>query len=195
MLYLLRHGETIWNVAGRYQGHLDSPLTSRGRDQAALMGRLLARLTGSSPTPLSAYVSPLGRAQETVGIVAQYANLNRVDEPRLMEVGMGAWDGMSRYEISVEYPGALDGADKFDWYFRSPDGESFDALVSRISAWLKEIRTPAAAITHGVTGRIVRGLYLGLSKREMLALPTPQDGLYELAAGEARFIAAAEVEV
>jgi probable phosphoglycerate mutase len=193
MLYLLRHGETIWNAEGRYQGQKDSPLTPRGRDQAASLGRILSGLTRFSGTPLRAYVSPLGRAQETADIVGRHVSLDRVDEPRLMEVSMGTWDGMTHYEISMECPEALVGTDRYDWYFRSPDGESLDTFMTRVSAWLKEARAPAAVISHGVTGRILRGVYLGLSRREMLELPTPQDGLYQLNAGSVRFITEADV--
>ena len=49
-----------------------------------------------------------------------------------MEVTIGSWDGMTRYEIDVEYPGALAGSDAFDWYFRSPDGETFDGACERV---------------------------------------------------------------
>ncbi|MBJ6126385.1 histidine phosphatase family protein [Microvirga sp. BT325] len=193
MLYLLRHGETTWNAAGRYQGHQDSPLTPRGRDQAASLGRILSRLHRFSKDPLLAYVSPLGRAQESADIIGRHVSLNRLDEPRVMEVSMGSWDGMTHYEVSMEYPEALAESSRYDWYFRSPDGESLDAFVTRISSWLKDARTPAVVISHGVTGRIIRGLYLGLSRSEMLELPTPQDGLYALDSGSVRFIAEADV--
>ena len=43
-IYLFRHGETQWNVVGKMQGRLDSPLTERGREQALAHGRLLAQL-------------------------------------------------------------------------------------------------------------------------------------------------------
>jgi hypothetical protein len=45
VIYLLRHGETVWNAAGRYQGRRDSPLTARGCEQAATLGRILAVAT------------------------------------------------------------------------------------------------------------------------------------------------------
>jgi probable phosphoglycerate mutase len=192
-IYLLRHGETAWNVAGRYQGRKDSVLTRRGREQAAALGRILATTVDSVDLPLRAYVSPLGRAQETATIVRRHVTLDCIDEPRLSEVTIGSWDGMSRFEIVTEYPGALDGSDAFDWFFRSPDGESFEAVLRRVSDWLSEIRAPAAAITHGLTGRIVRGLYLGMSRCEMLELPVPQEGLYELHAGRVRLIREASV--
>src|SRR5260370_23508272 len=166
--YLLRRGETAGNVAGRYQGRKDSVLTRRGQEQAAALGSILATMANSLGLPLRAYVSPLGRAQETAAIVRRHVPIDYIDEPRLSEVTIGSWDGMSRFEIVTEYPGALDGSDAFDCFFRSPDGESFEAVLRRASDWLSEARTPAAAITHGLTGRIVRGVYLGMSRREML---------------------------
>jgi len=61
---LLRHGETEWNVAGRLQGSLDSPLTPLGREQARRLGAVLARRLGGDRVPRM-QTSPLGRAQET----------------------------------------------------------------------------------------------------------------------------------
>jgi broad specificity phosphatase PhoE len=187
MLYLVRHGETVWNAAGRYQGHRDSPLTNLGREQAALFGCLLA---GQFPnhSSLRAYVSPLGRTRETAAIIDRSIRLERIDEPRLLEVTIGSWDGLSNYEIDAEFPGALAGATAFDWFFHSPDGESFDSAFQRVSHWLKDIVTPAVAISHGLTGRLVRGAYLGLSKQQMLELPVPQDGIFKLTKGTIDFI-------
>jgi broad specificity phosphatase PhoE len=187
-LYLIRHGETVWNVAGRYQGQRDSPLTARGREQAAMLGQLLARAVGTRASPLPTYVSPLGRARATADIIARFVDLGRTDEPRLAEVSIGSWEGMTLYEIDLEFPGALSGADAFDWHFRSPDGESFESLRERVAHWLAEMRAPAVAITHSLTGRVVPGVYLGLTKRQMLELPVPQDGFYELADNEVRLV-------
>jgi broad specificity phosphatase PhoE len=161
VIYLLRHGETVWNTAGRYQGHKDSPLTARGREQAASLGRTLAEVFRNLAGPIRTYVSPLGRAQGTADIVARHVTLGRITEPRLKEVSIGSWDGMSHYEISMEYPDALSGA-------------------GRVSAWLTEATTPSVVISHGLTGRIIRGVYLGLSRREMLELPLPEDGFFVL---------------
>ena len=105
-----------------------------------------------------------------------------------MEVTVGAWDGMTHFEIDMEYPGALAGADAFDWFFRSPDGETFDDVCLRVTEWLSGISGPTIAISHGLTGRIIRGVYLGLTRREMLELPVPQDGFYRLDGGDAEFV-------
>ena len=187
-LYVIRHGETIWNAAGRVQGRKDSPLTERGRGQAQAVGQRLASTLGARALPLRAYVSPLGRARATADIIARFVHLDPVDEPRLSEVGMGSWDGMTKSDIEAQNPGALSGADAFDWFFRSPDGETFEAVRERVSSWLAELRTPAVAITHRISARIAMGVFLGLTKSQMLELPVPQDGFYELADGKARFI-------
>ena len=63
-IFLLRHGETAWNAEHRLQGHKDSPLTSRGREQARIVGRILSKYFGRRhQTPMA--VSPLGRARAT----------------------------------------------------------------------------------------------------------------------------------
>jgi probable phosphoglycerate mutase len=188
MLYLVRHGETEWNVAGRYQGAMDSPLTARGRDQARALGRLLRRLEGDAP--FTAAVSPLGRAQETAQLISEQVPLAIATEPRLTEVSIGAWDGMTDFEIEAEYPGALDGATNRDWYFRAPGGEPLDSVIARARDWLNDPGRPTIGVTHGVASRIIRGVYLGLSTREMLALPVPQNGVFQLQYAEARFVAA-----
>jgi len=188
MIYLLRHGETVWNTADRFQGHKDSPLTKRGIEQADQMGKLLSREITGRERQFKGYVSPLGRAKETAARIAKIAPLTFAEEPRLMEVSVGTWNGMTLYEIGVEYPDALNGSDAFDWYFRSPNGESFDQACKRVSSWLSEVSTPTVAISHGLTSRLLRGVYLGLSKREMLKLPVPQSGFYRLNGGSSEFV-------
>jgi probable phosphoglycerate mutase len=187
-IYLLRHGETAWNVEGRYQGQKDSRLTDRGRSQVASLGRLLASELGPQREPLVSYVSPLGRTQESAEIVARYVALERIDEPRLAEVSLGSWDGLSDEEIEMAFPRARAGTDAFDWYFRSPDGETFDAACDRVTSWLADVRRPVLAISHGLIGRLVRGVFLGLERRVMLELPVPQNALYELVGGSTRSI-------
>lgn len=189
-MFLLRHGETEWNAARRFQGQLDSPLTRRGRDQAAEVGRTLAAsLAGRSILPL--HVSPLGRARETAAIVAcQLSGLHPCQvEPRLQEVTTGTWDGLTHADIEAGWPGALDGATEFDWYFRSPDGEGYATAIGRVRSWLDGLDGPVIAVSHGLLGRLVRGVWLGLSRDEALALPVPQDVVWHLSASGVRPLA------
>ena len=183
VIYLLRHGDTVWNTLGRFQGQKDSPLTRRGIEQADFVAALLHAEIEGDAQAFEMQVSPLGRTCETADRVQRVLPLARREDARLMEVSVGSWDGLTMFEIDMEFPGKLDGSDAFDWYFRSPDGESFDAACARAKSWLEDIRRPTVAISHGLFGRLVRGVYAGLSRREMLELPVPQDGFYRLCDG------------
>lgn len=183
VIYLLRHGETVWNTLGRFQGQKDSPLTRCGIEQADFVAALLHAEIEGDAQAFEMQVSPLGRTCETADRVQRVLPLARREDARLMEVSVGSWDGLTMFEIDNEFPGKLDGSDAFDWYFRSPDGESFDAACARAKNWLADIKGPTVAISHGLFGRLVRGVYAGLSRREMLELPVPQDGFYRLCDG------------
>jgi len=187
-IYLLRHGETVWNSLGRFQGQQDSPLTSRGIEQADQVAHLLRDALHNDDQLFQMQISPLGRVRQTADRVQAKVPLRYIEDDRLVEVTTGSWDGMTRFEIDNEFPGHLDGSNAFDWYFRAPDGESFDDVCKRATSWISDIRHPTIAISHGLFGRILRGVLLGLSKREMLELPVPQDGFYRLADGRCELV-------
>jgi broad specificity phosphatase PhoE len=86
-------------------------------------------------------------------------------EPRLQEVSTGAWDGLTQEDIEAGWTGALDGASHYDWYFRSPDGETFEAAFRRVREWVDELEGSVVAVSHGLLGRLVRGAWLGLPAR------------------------------
>ena len=193
MIYLIRHGRTEFNAEGRYQGHCDSPLTPLGREQAAANGALLKTLIGD-PKDWVFESSPLGRAMDTAGIIAKAAGLGAPSpEPRLREISMGGWDGLTEEEISHLDPEAARGATRYDIFFRAPDGEGLAALTARLKSWLDEAiadRRPRIAVSHGVSGRVLRGLYAGLDREVMLKLPSPQDVVFRLDDGRIEEIAA-----
>lgn len=109
-IYLVRHGETEWNRDARIQGRRDSPLTALGRDQARRIGQLLADL-GLAGLPVSA--SPLGRVQTTLAIIGEHLALGPVTlDPRLAEVALGCWEGLTAAEIRAAYPALVADAPK-----------------------------------------------------------------------------------
>lgn len=129
-IYLFRHGETVWNAERRAQGHLDSPLTAAGREQARAMGRALARelrLAGHGPSSVIVRASPLGRVRETLTIAASAAGLTHDEkclDHRLREMSWGDWDGLNGAEIEARWPGALAARRLDHWHYRPPNGES-----------------------------------------------------------------------
>jgi probable phosphoglycerate mutase len=174
----------VFNVEGRYQGAHDSPLTAFGREQAQRVGHLIGRLTqGEADRRL--WSSPLGRARHTAEIIrdaAQIAAPMRIDS-RLAEVSLGAWDGLTDEEIEAASPGACDGASRFDWFFRSPDGEGYERAEARLASWLKEVESLGGchiAVSHGLSGRILRGCYVSSPKADALRLEVPQDAVFRL---------------
>jgi probable phosphoglycerate mutase len=187
-IYLLRHGETAWNAERRFQGRLDSPLTELGVAQAERCGRKLAAVIGRVDAMVS---SPLGRARQTAEIVHGFGDYPAIRwDDRLAEVSIGCWEGLVDVDIDAGWPGSRDGATRYDWYFRSPDGEPHDAALARARDWLGEQRGTVVAVSHGLLGRILRGAYLGLAEAEALALPVPQDVIWRLADGRIEAIAA-----
>jgi broad specificity phosphatase PhoE len=148
-------------------------LTAKGRAQATAAGRLLKSLVGDA-VPLSTAVSPLGRAQETARLVSCELPLMGIFEPRIAEVSIGAWDGLTDFEIEAEYPGALAGATAFDWFFRSPDGETLDCVIDRVSEWLGDNTTTSArCLPWPHRANYPRRLYRTVPRRDaFLAGPT-----------------------
>jgi broad specificity phosphatase PhoE len=197
MIYLVRHGRTEFNAEGRFQGHLDSPLTPLGTQQAARYGELLKGLIGD-PAHWSLVASPLGRAVHTAEIIAGALGLG-LDfprDPRLAEIGMGLWDGLTIEDIAVVSPDVLSRTTRYDFFFHAPDGERYDAFAGRLGDWLSEAVAddrPRIAVSHGVAGRVLRGLYARLEPEAAMKLDSPQDAIFRLAEGRIERIDCAPV--
>jgi broad specificity phosphatase PhoE len=95
------------------------------------------------------------RGQIAADGLGRAANL-RFDE-RLREISIGAWDGLDRDGIAALAPRIFDGEGRHEWYFRTPDGETYDDFAARIAAWLAEQDgRPVIAVTHGIVTRVMR---------------------------------------
>ncbi|GIL38847.1 histidine phosphatase family protein [Roseiterribacter gracilis] len=180
MIWLLRHGETEWNRDGRLQGRFDSPLTQRGVQQAQAMSDLLLRDLGMSPE-IRLVASPRAGAIATAMIVARTLNLDLETDQRLVEITMGAWDGMTRDEIAAAHP-EIDRS-QADWHLGAPDCEKLSEVRARIASFLGEIDGPTIVVAHGLSGKILRGVYLGLDDAAALRLYERQDAVFLLDQG------------
>lgn len=183
-IYLLRHGETEFNTEGRYQGELDSPLTANGIEQVEHNARLL-KMFIDKPGEWELFSSPLGRAQQSTEIMCQVIGFDKgnvITDDRLKEVSVGKWAGLTIKEIEKSWPELMKNVNGYNWYFQSPDGESYDSVVKRVSEWLDSIRHKEKVIvmSHGLTGRIIRGVYLGLPKEQSLVLEVAHNTFFRL---------------
>jgi probable phosphoglycerate mutase len=195
-IYLFRHGETVWNAEKRAQGHLDSPLTVSGREQARLMGRRLAEqlsLKGYRSADVAVRASPLGRVRETLAIAAAEARLLHDEDcldPRLREMSWGDWDGLNGVEIEARWPGEMAARRLDHWHYAPPGGESYVMVSARARPALEAIvglahARPVAVFAHGGIGRVLRGLFLSARQADILKMDQPQDAFYCLHDGAA----------
>jgi probable phosphoglycerate mutase len=186
MIYLVRHGQTEFNSVGRLQGHVDSPLTPLGVDQAKRVGALLKSLIGE-PAGWVIEASSLGRATHTARIIAKVLGAGEITpDDRLREVSMGSWDGLTVKEIAAIAPQVVAAAPRSSLFFHSPDGESYAAITARLSAWLQAAVAdggPRIVVSHGVSGRVLRALYAGVDWEQAVLMAAPQDAIFRLAEG------------
>lgn len=167
-LYITRHGETEWNLEGRLQGRLDSPLTELGVNQARALGLKLRdegiELIISSPSK---------RAVKTAEIINEYLNLSIKTDSGLLEMDLGSWQGLNSEEIKET------SIENFDFFWNDPSrfnsdmtsGESFEDIISRVSNSLENIilnyknkYNKILIIGHGL---VLKSIYLYIEKKPL----------------------------
>lgn len=155
-VWLIRHAPAAGNIGGTFMGQLDGEPDPGGLARAAaLAGTVDADVV---------LTSPLRRAALTAA--ALFPGHARVEDPRLMERHLGAWQGRVKTEVAAEQPEAFTATGTLDLRVTPPGGESFGALQARVGAVLAEIAahpdgTTVALVAHnGVlrTARVLLGL-------------------------------------
>lgn len=145
---LIRHGETLANLEGRWQGRGDAPLSPEGEAQAAALGRAYG-LGAPAPAFDAVYCSDQRRAVRT----ARALDPAPEADAEWRELDVGHFEGLTAAEVQARYPGEL-GQYADDPTHPVGGGESWRALQARTSAALATLRTrhPAgrvAVVTHG----------------------------------------------
>ena len=183
-IYVLRHGETEWNLAERLQGHLDSPLTARGLAQARAQGEILARVLPAGGVDVMSSPSP--RALRTAEIAMPDRTITQ--DARLMEIDLGDWSGRGLSDIRDAHPDIAATRDPHLWKFDAPGGERLPDMVARCRAVLDALRRPSVLVTHGVTSRLLRCLSLGLPPEALADLPGGQGVVHVVQDGRAHVL-------
>ena len=150
-VYLARHGQTAYNLEGRFQGQLPVPLDATGREQAAALAERAAEHDFQV-----LWCSPLLRARETADIVGARIGLEPREDARLMETDAGDWTNRSFAEVRAEAQEPFDAFASADPGFAFPGGESFEEQDERVNEALREIEAgelPALVVCHGMVIR------------------------------------------
>lgn len=184
LVYIVRHGQTAWNVEYRLQGQADIPLDEEGRRQASANGRHLAELV-SDPAAFDFVASPMLRTRTTMELARAAMGLDpkayRTD-PRLMEMNFGDWQGFTMAELEAREPGSTKGRGPDKWDFVPPgkDAESYQMLLERVRPFFEALRRPTVCVTHGGVIRALFRMVENLPKPEAARVDTPQDRILRL---------------
>ena len=135
-LYIIRHGETAWNVEGRLQGQTDTELNENG----VRLAKVTAEGLKNIPFDLG-ISSPLRRAKHTAELVLAGRNVPLTTDDRLMELSFGSWEGLGCRANNFEIP-----SEHFDDFYRDPfhfcpagDGETIQEVCDRAEAFYHEL--------------------------------------------------------
>jgi probable phosphoglycerate mutase len=150
-VYLARHGETTWNLAGRYQGRLESDLTPLGTAQAAALA--VAMEAAGIRRVVS---SPLLRCVETARPAAERAQVPIETDERLLEIAHGTWEGRLRDEIAANDPERYRAWREDPAHVRFESGETIVQVLERWRDFAASFRpaAPALVVTHDAVVRV-----------------------------------------
>jgi probable phosphoglycerate mutase len=175
-IVLVRHGETEYNLEGRWQGSgSDVPLNATGRAQAARVAEDLAARFGSRVTTI--YSSDLARALETAEILSAALHVPVVEDPALRELSHGVWEGRTQAEVEARWPS------EYAAYLADPfrvgrgGGDSYADLERRVWPALERLAARhrserIVAVSHGGPIRLALSRILGrpLADRDALGV-------------------------
>lgn len=194
---LVRHGQTEWNLARKFQGQKDSALTSKGEIQVHAVAHTLAPLLNDHED-WKIFVNPLGRAQQTLGIIRQYCGLaadSIVPIDQLMECNYGDWAGLTSDQVRESFHSDWCAREADKWNYRIPGGESYSDLHARIYGWMSSFDYSTAnviVVAHEMVNRTIRGILLSLDPKSTLQFRQPNDAILLVQAGKDCLIKAAQ---
>ena len=168
-LLLVRHGQTDWNLEGRYQGRSDVALNEAGRKQAEWVAEDLAGRWIDA-----VYSSSLRRSLHTARAIAHPHGLEPRVDPRLDEINQGDWEGVVVSEIAERYPELFLQWGRDPRAVRPPGGESIREVHDRVIDAVQEIALrhsggTVCVVTHKTAIVVIRSHFRGLDLREEMS--------------------------
>ena len=156
-LFIVRHGETVWNAEGRFQGQIDTDLNEKGLSQAE---GVAAYLKGHPFTSIVS--SPLSRAHVTAQKIAAACNIASVRVvPQFTEINHGEWEGCLADDIRAQWPDMLDTwhAEPHTVTMPGKGGENlqqiYDRVVPALSALENELSGDVCLVAHDAVIKVM----------------------------------------
>lgn len=154
-IYIVRHGQTEWNLLGKTQGHGNSDLTPKGMEQAELLADSMTKY------PIDyIYSSDLGRAYQTAEIIGNKLSIEVEKTEALREMNFGTWEGRIIKDIIEEDPELYKMWRNEPHLAKIPQGETLSQIKERTDAFIKEINEKydgkhIVLVTHSLCARIM----------------------------------------
>ena len=154
-IYIVRHGQTEWNLLGKTQGHGNSDLTPKGIEQAELLADSMTKYLIDY-----IYSSDLGRAYQTAEIIGNKLNIEVEKTEALREMNFGTWEGRIIKDIIEEDPALYKMWRNEPHLAKIPQGETLSQIKERTDAFIKEINEKydgkhIVLVTHSLCARIM----------------------------------------
>jgi alpha-ribazole phosphatase len=155
-IILIRHGETDWNIEGRYQGQSDVPLNQNGIQQAKEMANRIRHYQFNAIIS-----SDLSRAKQTAEILSETCESPLQIDPRLREINQGEWEGMLYADIRSRYSKAFEERLHNPLDVAPPGGETVGQVRDRVLEAIQEI---VEQFPDGIVAIVSHGLSLAIIK-------------------------------
>jgi broad specificity phosphatase PhoE len=161
-VYLVRHGQTAWNVGEIFRGRADIPLDETGKQEAHLAGEAL-----KDDTLHAVYSSPLSRSMETAENIAKFHNITVTPLDAIIDISYGEWEGLENEKVQREFPELHSLWLSEPHKVRFPGGESLDEVRSRTMAAVDELiaehkNENFVLVAHRVPNKVICCALLGL---------------------------------
>ena len=161
-VYVVRHGQTAWNVGEIFRGRADIPLDDTGRKEASLAGEALkdARIH-------AVYSSPLSRSMETAENIARFHNVPVTRLDAIIDISYGEWEGHGNEEMKVNYPDLHRLWHTEPHKVRFPKGETLEEVRARTMAALDDLLgrhedQNIVLVAHRVPNKVICCALIGL---------------------------------
>ena len=191
MIYLVRHGQTIWNIEGKRQGSLDSPLTLMGVEQASQVSDIL-KAHIKNVNDMKFVSSPLARCKQFTSLICEHINyefssVNFSDN--LVECNFGRWEGLTEQQAKLQFANVYESRQLDKWNHVIPGGESYKSFYDRVKKFLSKIgNEDCIVVAHEGTSKMIRGVVENKTCEEILKSKHKQPDVYRLIGDDAELL-------